>query len=199
MNTCRQSPSSVCLRYSTYPIHSARRELEELRRLRLNPPMHDPVAVSVRSYAERREHQQLEHVRADERRPRDPLPERDRQPAGDEHQRDADHGEHGLLDHRVVRRLARGGRGRGCRRQHHHQAEAGEHQRRRGDQEELARHRREDLAERHACRETPLRGRLRRRLGGVRGRGCVVVILGPPLRSAPSPRPRNGGPGRRRR
>ncbi len=115
-------------------------ELEELGGLELEARDHDPVAVSVGLDTESgHEHEKLEQHGADQRGPRRALPEPDRQAAGDEHERDADHGEHGLLDDRLVGRLTRSRRGRRRRREHHDEAEAGQQQRGRGDQEELAR------------------------------------------------------------
>ena len=122
---------------------------------------------------------------ADQGRPRRALPEPDRQAARDEHQRDADHREHGLLDDRLVGRFAGGRRRGGGRRQHHDQAEAGQQQGGRCDQQEFARHGREHPAQRDAGGQSArAQADQPRSWGGrVLGGVCVVVATGPPRTS----------------
>ena len=180
------------------------RQLEELRRLRLEAGDHDPVPVAVRFDADAgHEHEQLHHDRQDQRRPRDLPPERDREAAHDEHQRDAEQREHPLLEDVLIGGITRRRRRRRRRRQDHDEPESGQQQRRRGDEQELPRDGREDPAEIDPRRETALRGRvvgrdrLRRKLPRS-GRRRRRARHRPPSRTCPSLRPRTSGLGRRR-
>ena len=161
-------PRSVCLRNSTYPTHSARVSLRNSEGCAWSPAttiqLRLPFASTPMPGTKTSSWKRIAAISAGHAAF---FQNEIGQAARDEHQRDAEHGEHRLLEHGLIGRLARRGRGRRCRREDHHQAEPGQQQRRRGDEQELARDRREHLAERHAGGEAAAAVRVRRDLGPV--------------------------------